>query len=412
MPKITKRFIDSLKANTDDKIYWDDNLKGFGVRTKPSGTQSYLVQYRNQYGRSKRLTIGKVGTLTPDESRQMAIQHLASVSKGTDPAQEKHDIKKLITVSGLCDLYMLEGTGRKKPSTLATDKGRIERHVKPLIGNRIAADIHRGDVEQMMHDIANGKTATTQKTKKHGKAIVKGGKGTATKAVTLLGAIYTFALKRNLRNDNPAHGIDKYPDKKNERFLSNQELEGLGGVLQELEQDNRHLFSVQCIRLLLLTGCRRGEITSLQWDDIDTERKCIRLSDTKTGARLVPLADCAITLLQALPKLSSPFVFPSTRAESSFTGLPKTWRTIIRPAAKIDDVRIHDLRHTFASIAAELGYSQPTIGALLGHAGSGTTGRYVHFGRDPLGAAANHIADTIAERLDGKSVVVGIKTSA
>ena len=253
-----------------------------------------------------------------------------------------------------------------------------------------------------MQDIANGKTAVDEKTGPYGRAIVKGGKGTATKAVTILGAIFAFAVRRGMRPDNPAHGVKKYPQKKLERFLTQSELGRLGKALSNAEEAGVNLSATNAIRLLVLTGCRKSEVLTLRWQEVDFERSCLRLPDSKTGARVIPLGAPAIELLEALPRIkNNPYVFPGSREAGHFVGLPKIWDRI-RKDAELDDVRVHDLRHSFASVGALGGDSLLMIGKLLGHQNTETTARYAHLTDDPLKVAADRISGSIAEAMNGK----------
>lgn len=395
---ITKRTVDSLRPGD---VVWDESVRGFGVRCQRRD-KVYVLKYRF-HGRQRWLSIGKHGSpWTPEKARTEAKKYLGYVADGKDPADARDDAKNDITVSALCDLYMDEGVATKKASTLATDKGRIERHIKPLIGKKRCCQVTRTDIERMMQDIAKGKTATDVKTGPRGRAIVRGGQGTATKAVTLLGAIFTFAVSRGFRPDNPVHGITKYKTKKYERFLSPAELGRLGRVLSEAEQEGLNLMAINAIRLLIMTGCRRGEILSLQWKHVDFERSCFRLPDSKTGAKIVPVGAPVLKLLEEMPQIQgNPYVLPGETEGSHYVGLPKVWNTI-RERADLKDVRIHDLRHSFASFGAAGGDSLLMIGKLLGHRQSSTTARYAHLSDDPLQAAAERISRTISAALTGE----------
>ena len=395
--KITKRVVDSLKLGA---TVWDGEVRGFGVR-RQRRDKVYVLKYRFQ-GRQRWLAIGKHGSpWTTEEARKEAKRLLGKVADGKDPADTRDEVKNDLTVSELCDLYVAEGSTTKRPSTIASDDGRIERHIKPLLGKKRCRNITRADVERMMQDIANGKTAADIKTGPHGRAIVKGGRGTATKAVTLLGAIFTFAVNRGLRPENPVHGVQTFKSKKYERFLSPAELGRLGEVLSAAEGEGVNPSAVNAIRLLVMTGCRKGEILSLQWRDVDFERSCFRLPESKTGAKVVPVGAAVLKLLEGLPKIEgNEFVLPGDKEGAHFVGLPKVWREI-RGRAELGDVRLHDLRHSFASVGAAGGDSLFMIGKLLGHRQSGTTARYAHLADDPLKAAADRISGTIAAAMKG-----------
>ena len=232
--KITKRAVDAAKPGEHDAYLWDTDLSGFGLKVTPAGRKTYLVQYRvgGRRGRTRRVTIGRHGSpWTPESARKEAKRLLGEVGAGHDPAEERTQARHDPTVADLCDLYVAEGCATKKPSTVTTDRGRIERHIKPLLGRRKVASISRPDVQRFMQDVANGKTAADIKTGKGGRAIVTGGKGTATRTVGLLGGIFTFAIERGFRPDNPVRGVKRFTDKKFERFLSAAEIARLGDAL-------------------------------------------------------------------------------------------------------------------------------------------------------------------------------------
>lgn len=394
--KLTKRTVDAAKPGKRDIFLWDSEIAGFGLKVTPASTRIYVLQYRIG-GHLRRYTIGKHGSpWAPEEARKEASRLRGRIAAGIDPAEQKAEARNTLTVSELCDLYLAEGCTTKKPSTLLRDRSRIERHIKPLLGKRSVRSITRADVERFMHDVATGKTATNVKTGFRGRAIVTGGKGAARFSVALLGSIFTFAVNRGLRADNPAWGVKKYQTRKMERFLSPAELAHLGEALTTAEQDGENPTAIAAVRLLMLTGARKGEILSLEWDWVDFERRCLRLPDSKTGAKVIPLGAPALELLASLPRIEgSPYVFPSDRAKGHLVGLQKAWGRL-RKRAELEGVRLHDLRHSFASVAVAGGDSLFLVGKVLGHRQSQTTERYAHLADDPLQAVANRTAATIA----------------
>ena len=395
--KITKRVVDSLKPGG---LTWDTEVRGFGVRCQRRG-KVYVLKYRC-HGRQRWYSIGQHGApWTPETARREAQRLLGIVAAGDDPAEARDAAKADLTVSEMCDLYVAEGCTLKKPSTIANDRGRIERHIKPLIGKKFCRHVTKADVERMRDRIAAGKTAADIKTGMYGRAIVTGGQGTANKAFSLLGAIFTFAIDRGLRTDNPAHGVKAFPSKRYERFLTSAELARLGDVLSEAEREGVNSSAVNAIRLLIMTGCRKSEILSLRWQDVDFERSCFRLPDSKTGAKTVPVGAPVLKLIEGLPKAQdNEFVLPGANDGTHLVGLPKVWRQL-RERAGLGDVRLHDLRHSFASVGAAGGDSLYMIGKLLGHRQSGTTARYAHLADDPLKAAADRISQVIDTAMKG-----------
>lgn len=394
--KFTKRQVEGLKPGN---TIWDAEVRGFGVRCQKRD-KVYVLKYSFR-NRQRWVSIGKHGSpWTVEKARKEAVRLLGIAASGIDPAEARDDLKNDLTISELCDLYLAEGCATKKATTVATDTGRIERHIKPLLGKKHSLSITRTDVERMMRDVANGKTAVNEKTGFRGRAIVRGGKGTATKAVTLLGAMFTFAVNRGIRPDNPVHGIKKYASNKHERFLSVAELGRLGTALNDGEKNGLNLTAINAVRLLIMTGCRKGEILTLQWRHVDFERSCLRLPDSKTGAKVVPVGGAALKILEGLPHLKdNPYVLPGEKAGAHFVGLPRVWEKI-RASADLDGVRLHDLRHSFASVGAASGDSLLMIGKLLGHRDSSTTARYAHLADDPLKATADRISEKIAAAMN------------
>lgn len=399
--KLTKRLIDSLAANkeTGDILVWDSEVVGFCLRCRWTGGKFYAVKERSK-GKQRWITIGRHGSpWTVDAARQEAKKILGEFADDIDPAENRDADKRAITVKDLCALYLKEGCSTKKASTLVSDKGRIARHIIPLLGEERVKDVTRADVERFLQSVAAGKTSTDVKTGKYGRAIVRGGKGVATRTTGLLGGIFTFAISRGFRADNPAHGVKRYKDKKCERFLSMEELGHLGAALNEAESEGENKEAVNAIRLLMLTGCRKSEILTLRWQDVDFENGCLRLPESKTGAKIVPMGKAALDLLERKPRSEgSPYVFSGSKEGCHLVGLTKIWERI-RAKAKLPEVRIHDLRHSFASVGAAGGDSLLMIGALLGHKDAKTTARYAHLAPDPVKGVADRIAGVIAEAL-------------
>jgi integrase len=406
VPKLSKRTVDAIRPDPAgrDVFVWDTGdgaLKGFGVRMKPSGVASYLVQYRTKEGRTRRLAIGKVGVLTPDEARIIAGDKLREAAKGGDPSAERHRVRReALTITQLADLYLAEGPAakpNKKASSWATDRSNIERHVKPLLGQKVAASLTHDDVVKFQRDVANGKSKADIKTRKRGRAIVDGGPGTAARSLAVLGAMLEWAARphRKLIPANPAKGAKLFRGGKRERFLSEAELAKLADALAAMETEHRlSPTATAAIRLLLLSGCRKSEILSLRWDWVDVERGALRLPDSKTGAKVVPLAAAAVKLFAELPRQGD-YVLPAAKGSGYYTGLQKDWERV-RARAGLEGVRIHDLRHSFASFAVADGNSLYLIGKVLGHKQARTTEIYAHLADNPIRAVADRTAARIA----------------
>jgi integrase len=353
----------------------------------------------------RKLTIGKHGSpWTPETARTEAKRLFAEIAAGRDPAIARQQDRKALTFGELIDLYLIEGVSHKKLSTLRVDRGRIEHHLLPLLGKLRADRIARVDVERMRNAVASGKTAAKlgDAEKRPSGSMAKGGKGVAAQCVTLISAIFTFAIERALCADNPARGVKKAPVRKVDRFLSEAEIARLAAALDAEAQRTGNPYPSAAIKLLLLTGCRRGEIVNLRWEHVDFEHECLRLPDSKTGPKVVYLNAPARALLGALPRIAdNRRVIPGIKVESASAAIDNVWPSV-RKGAGLADVRLHDLRHSFASVCAAGGLSLPIIGALLGHKHATTTARYAHLSADPLRAANDAVGAKIAAAMNRK----------
>jgi hypothetical protein len=262
MPKLTKRFVDAIRPTGKEAFYWDDDMPGFGLRQKPTGALTWVVQYREKgHGQTRRMALGRVGILTPAEARTEARGALAAVSKGRDPSSERRQHRKDITVSALCDLYLEEGPAarpRKKAKSWVIDRSNIDRHIKPLLGRKYVSHLAKADIERFQKDVTDGKTKADVKTKARGRARVRGGPGAGARATSSLQAMLSFAVSRGIRPDNPAHGVKLNRLEERERFLSSAELAKLGATLSAAEQRGVNGRMIDAIRLLILTGARPG----------------------------------------------------------------------------------------------------------------------------------------------------------
>lgn len=408
--RLSKRTVDALKPGG---LVWDADVTGFAVRCQQKA-KVYVLKYRIA-GRQRWYTIGKHGSpWTPEMARNEAKRLLGLVADGKDPADVREDAAKDITVSALCDLYMAEAPfiilskkGRpKKPSSLAIDESNIKRHVKPLLGRKRVRSLERNDIERFQQDVAAGKTRVDEKTGPHGRARVTGGKGTAARATALLGGIFTFAVKRGHRTDNPVKGVDLFKSEPRTRFLKTDEMGRLGDALREAEGSGTSETAIAAIRLLILTGCRKSEILGLRWEWVDFEGGCLRLPESKTGAKVVPVAAPALELLATLPRIKdNPHVLPGGKGNGHLIGLPKVWAKIKKQAG-LEDVRLHDLRHSFATVAVAGGDSLYLVGKVLGHRESRSTEIYAHAQQDPLRAVADRAASTIMAAMKGPGAEV------
>ena len=404
--RIGLRDVRALPLNSE---IWDSAVAGFGARRQKGDAVAYVLLYRTPEGRSRRFTIGRHGApWTPDTAREEARRLLGEVAKGADPSADKKARRTAVTVIDLCDDYWTDvEAGReltrlkrpKKASTLLSDKGRIEGHIKPLLGRLPVASVTSADVEAFMHAVASGKTAKRSKTGKvRGLSNLRGGGGAATRTVGLLGAIFTYAIRRRMRTDNPVHGVMRAADGRRERRLTDLEYAALGTALRRATDGNIWPAAVAATRFLALTGWRSGEAMGLRWEHVDFARRIATLPDSKSGRSVRPLSHAACATLMAMDKLGE-MVFPPTRGEGTMTGYRSLWNRIAALGGLPADVTPHVLRHSFASLAGDIGYAEATIGTLIGHKGASITSRYVHAADAVLLAAADAVGEETARRM-------------
>jgi integrase len=431
--KITKRTVEAVASGRRDVFLWDNELRGFGCKVTPTGSRIYVLQY-SLNNRDHRVTIGRHGVdVTAEQARQEAWRLRGVVAAGENPTYDPaRDRAAALTVADLGDRYMIEhAMPHKKPSGVAQDRRNLENHIVPLIGNLLLSEVEREHIGRVMRDVAGGKTAKDEKTKPQGRRIVRGGEIVANRVKALLSKMFEFAEERKMRpaGSNPCRGVKRYGEHKVERFLSSEELARLGRALLAVERGGlqysdgavnrtkaavpmmgvknglgshpktvplwKNPIAVAAIRLLLFTGCRVGEILNLQWQHVDLERRLLRLPDSKTGAKVVYLSEAAVTVLSAIPrKESNPYVIVGSHPGKPLRTVRKPWHQICK-VAKLEHARLHDLRHSFASIGAAGGLSLPMIGALLGHSQPTTTARYAHL----IGTPLHQAVDTIGGKL-------------
>lgn len=426
MARLSKRTIEAAirqsgKDGKDGRL-WHDSPKGLGVRIKPSGSASFFVQYTSpETGRKVRHSFGQFGQLSVDEAVKEARRLFAQIVGNEDPAREKRRAMaearlKARTMRELCKQYMEDAEaglvtyrGRpKKQSTLKIDRGRVDRHILPLLGDKLVQDIGLRDVERFFHAVRRGDTAVTERTGPRGVARVTGGATTAARTVDLLGSLFSYAMRQGLRDDNPVKGFERPPTAQRDRALSPPEFVRLGDALRALESEGRNPVAISAFRVLALTGCRRSEVFNLEVDWVDSHRQVLRFPDTKAGRQLRPIGRAALDEIeQAMERFGrgdaaskegrSCFVFPGARADTPLVG-PKLFKQAVE-AAELKDVSLHTLRHSFASVALELGYSELTIGGLIGHTQHSVTSRYAHHVDRALVSAADRVSGRISELL-------------
>ena len=407
--QITKRLVDGLKPSEAEYFAWDGKLSGFGLRVQPSGAKSYVVKYRAGSGRgapTKRVTLGKVGILTPDKARDIARKTLGAVAHGSDPAALKAAERRASTLREVAEIFLAEHVeAKRKPTTATHYRSLLEKAVLPELGSRKAEQVTTSDIAKL-----------------HTKMRDRPYQGN--RMLEVVGSLYSFAGKRKILplGFNPARGIEQYPEKRRERFLTADELARLGDAVREAETvglpyeidatkpTSKHApkeahrltkigaHAAAAIRLLIFTGARLREILHLKWEHVDFERGLLLLPDSKTGKKAIVLNAPALDILANLPRIGAYVIAgqaAGTENEKPRADLNRPWRAIVKRAG-LPGLRIHDLRHTHASVGAGMGLGLPIIGKLLGHTQPSTTARYAHLDADPLRRASKRIGSRLA----------------
>lgn len=408
MARLTKRVVDASKAAAERYVVWDSDLKGFGLRVYPSGVKTWIFDYRpGEGGRrqvKKRITIGKMGDLTPDQARRKAEELRAQVKLGGDPHAEKERRRQALTFAELAEMFLRDHIeAKRKRSTAQTYRDQFERYLIPRLGAIKAADVTRAEIARVHLSL---KRAPYQ----------------ANRVLAAVSSMYSFAGRHGHVPEelNPARRIERYREEGRERYLSSAELERLGATIREAETIGipwvirprikvKHLaksnnatvmdpFAAAAIRLLIFTGARLREILGLKWEHVDFERGLLLLPDSKTGKKTIMLSAPALDVLDHLPRVGVYVIAGASAAtdnEKPRADLKRPWETVKRHAG-LEGVRIHDLRHNFAAFGAGGGMSLPVIGKLLGHSQPATTARYAHLADDPIRAATNTIGAGLA----------------
>jgi integrase len=414
VPKLTKTIAEAAPTKEAAYFVWCDALPGFGLRVLPTGKRTFYVDYRNGAGDRKRMKIGNLGLMTVEEARKLAITHLGAVNVGGDPIEERQAQKQAITIGELCDMYLKQsanGTllGRrgkpKKELSLAADETAIRVHIKPLLGKVRADALKRRDVYAFISDVTDGETATVNSTGKlRGKSIVQGGPSAALRAVNILSGVMSFALDREMIEVNPVLGVRKPAPGKRDRRLSPEEYQRLGAALKDAESERWSDQGIWACKLLCLTGARLEEIVGLKWSEVDFDRKCLSLADSKTGRSVRALGQPAIDVLRDIQRQSNSTDYVLVGTIADYYSGWKGFKARLMERANIEGASAHTLRHSFASVGADLGLADSTIGTLLGHASKGVTSGYIHRLDATLSAAADRVAREVHRQMKGETV--------
>ena len=376
--RISKRTVDALTAETGDAVFWDRELTGFGVRVYATGRKVYVVQTRGPTGSLKRVAIGRDVEMTAETARRTAAEVIDRIRSGEDPFPAPPAPEA--TVADLAERYMKAHVRVNcRPGTVETFRRVVDLYILPELGALPISAVERSHVSDLHFKMRDKPYQANQ-------------------TVSVLAKMFKLAEAWGMTppRRNPCRSVRRYKEYRRERFLSPGEYGRLGRVLDEAETSGRFLPSgIAAIRLLVLTGCRKNEIVTLRWDDIDRTAGEIRLRDSKTGARRIPLTPAVEWVLAGIPRIEgNPWVIPGKNPGDHLKNLDQIWLRL-RPRAGLDDVRIHDARHSYASRALALGESLPMIGRLLGHRKVTTTARYAHLARDTEKASAVKVGASI-----------------
>ena len=399
MPKLTQRLVEAAKAGDRDIYLWDSEVRGFGLRVKPTDSKSFIVSLRigGRGGQQRRRLVGKPSIISVDKARQEARLMVAEAKSGKDPVAALIVERQKKRLRDVAPVFLADYVEVKcKPSYARECRRIFERHILPKFGTRPIADLTRSEITRWHHDMRETPYQ-------------------ANRCLAVLSKSITWAIRHGYRDQgggNPCQYIEKFRESKRERYLSTEELQQLAAAFEAAERGplpssktlRRRLppHAIAAIRLLLLTGARRDEIRTLRWQHVSLERRILLLPDSKTGQKTILLSESATDLIRAIPKLAgNPFVFPGGKPGAPIHDLERPWQKI-RKAAGLEDVRLHDLRHTFASIAAGAGHSLPIIGKLLGHTQAATTARYAHIAANPARQAVDQIGELMQQFLRGQ----------
>lgn len=423
--KINQRWLDARKTATLAKekgtpvFVYDDEVVGFGVKLSPGGKKSFFFEYWLA-GRSRRMVIAESSKLTVEKARDEARILAGQVAKGGDPASLRANEREIPNLKTFAQRYLDDyAVPKKKPSSVHQDRANLRLHVLPKLGSKRLDTITPADITKL--HVALGKRRTVKVKVKEAdeddpaeRQVTRGGPILANRVLALLNTMFNLAEKWAVlpRGSNPCFGVEKFKEERRERLLSIEELNALGTALRTSQEENQEpLHAIEALRLLLVTGCRRNEILTLKWAHVDLDRGLLLLPDSKTGAKEVVLPPVAVAILSRQERVKDDgveceYVFPSEvkrpkKPRGHFSGLARIWERI-RTAAGVPDVRLHDLRHAYASTAVMAGVPLATIGKILGHKNQTTTERYAHHSDGARRDAALITSTRIQNALDGK----------
>lgn len=384
MARLTIKLIESLNPNSDKKTIWDDKPVGLGLKVSKSGKKTFILKYRNKFKQQRKYTIGKYGVITLDEARKIARKLLSDIADGKDPSDIKKQGIESPTMIDLFERYLKEHSCvNNKPNTHKCNESFVRRYLVPKLGKYKVKEIQRKHIFELVQQFTS--------------------KSNANNAIAILSKAFNLSEIWGWRDDNtnPCRHVKKYPVQPRQRFLTKEEVKRLNQKLEFYKKAQLEpLTVIYAIKLLLLTGCRLNEILTLKWDYINLDENCFRLPDSKTGAKTVYFSNAVGDIIKTIKRLpDNPYLIIGDKKGQHLKNLQKPWRRI-RKDCGLEDVRIHDLRHSFASMAAMSGMSLPIIGSMLGHSQPQTTAQYVHLMGEPMREAVNAVNKTIMEAME------------
>jgi len=384
--KLTQRLCESVKPDPEKRlVVKDTEVPGLLLKVSPTGKKTFMLYYRTATGEQREPALGSFPQMSVDDARKKARIWRAEVDRGGDPSHEKQEARKNPHLSEFIEEFLSFLEGKRKPATVRAYRWTLLRHALPGLGTRRIAAITRQDISRLHAAISKTGTLVA-----------------ANKLVAILASLFNYAEQVGARPEftNPCRRISRNREVSRERFLDGEEFGRLAAALDKAESENPR--AVAAIRLLAMTGMRKGEVLSLQWGYIDSENRRINLPDSKTGKKVVHIPKEALAILEKLEALREPsdYVFPGRNGTGCYVALQKPW-VQIRDAAGLPGLRLHDLRHSFASIGAGLGMSLPVIGRALGHRDQDSTQRYAHLAPDPVSVAVDLIGKEIAKAMSG-----------
>ncbi len=385
---LTKRLIDGFENTKNWDVRWDDDVKGLGLRIFPTGRKAFVLRYSTFGGRKRTMTLGTYGEITLQQARETARRRKAEIAEGIDPLTNKRALRAAPTMTDLANRYMAEhALVKKKPKSAREDEKNIQNHVLPNLGRFKVHEVSRENISTIHHQLRETPYQ-------------------ANRVLALLSKMFTLAEVWSLRADgtNPCRHVEKFAEKGRERYLSLEELGRLNAVLSEAERARSMIPSaIHALRLLTLTGCRMSEILTLKWEYLDQENSRLHLPDSKTGSKTVRLSEPAMAVLSRIePVEGNPYILVGRNQGSHLVNLEKPWQRI-REDAGLEDVRLHDLRHSFASIGIAHGMSLPEIGAMLGHNDPKTTARYAHLADAQIRGTTEAIGAVLDTAMSGNA---------